>query len=104
MNETGIYVLGKSYDEQKDADLSEYERQKFGNYYKSGRAWERPVSIELFETGRASLPSIRTEVYAFMGLLQGNTLKNPCGSMPEAIMRFRISLNILYLLNSQTDL
>ena len=50
-DETGIYVLGEAYDEQEAANLTEDERQTYANYNQSGRAWERPVSIELFETG-----------------------------------------------------
>ena len=48
--DSGIYVLGKPYAEQTDADITEDERQAFANYNQHGRAWERPISIELFES------------------------------------------------------
>jgi Leucine-rich repeat (LRR) protein len=48
---TGIYVLGQAYEDQADSDLTEDERQVFANYNQHGRAWERPISIELFENG-----------------------------------------------------
>ncbi len=48
---TGAYVLGKSYKEQSDADLTEDERQTFANYNQHGRAWEQPISFEFFESG-----------------------------------------------------
>jgi hypothetical protein len=49
--ETGIYVLGKPYADQADADITEDERQLFANFSQHGRAWERPISIELLEDG-----------------------------------------------------
>ena len=48
-DQTGIYVLGQAYAAQKDADITEDERQVFANYNQRGREWERPVHIELFE-------------------------------------------------------
>ena len=48
--ETGIYVLGKSYDEWLAEDPSrEYLEgwQKHGNYSNRGDEWERPISVEL---------------------------------------------------------
>lgn len=48
--ETGIYILGKSYDDWIAEDSSrEYLDgwQKHGNYSNSGKEWERPVSVEL---------------------------------------------------------
>ena len=48
--ETGIYVLGKSYDEWIAEDPSrEYLEgwQKHGNYSNRGSEWERPISVEL---------------------------------------------------------
>lgn len=48
--ETGIYVLGKSYDDWLAEDPSRQSLdgwQKFGNYSNRGSEWERPVSVEL---------------------------------------------------------
>lgn len=48
--ETGIYVLGKTYDDWIAQDPSrEYLEgwQKQGNYSNRGSEWERPVSVEL---------------------------------------------------------
>lgn len=48
--ETGIYTLGKTYDEwlaedPSRADIDGWQRE--GNYSNRGREWERPVSVEL---------------------------------------------------------
>lgn len=47
--ETGIYVMGKTYDEfvsdPVNAALASWQMQ--GNYTNRGREWERPVSVEL---------------------------------------------------------
>ena len=48
-SKSGIYVLGDSYAEQKDTDLSEDEKQLSANFNQRGREWERPIHIELFE-------------------------------------------------------
>lgn len=48
--ETGIYVLGKSYDDWIAEDPSrEFLEgwQKYGNYSNRGDEWERPISVEL---------------------------------------------------------
>lgn len=48
--ETGIYVLGKSYDDWLAEDPSRVYLegwQKHGNYSNRGDEWERPVSVEL---------------------------------------------------------
>ncbi len=48
--ETGIYVLGKTYDDWIAEDSSRLYLdgwQKQGNYSNSGKEWERPVSVEL---------------------------------------------------------
>ncbi len=48
--ETGIYVLGKSYDDWVAWDSSRAYLdgwQKYGNYSNHGKEWERPVSVEL---------------------------------------------------------
>ena len=48
--ETGIYILGKSYDDWIAQDPSrEYLDgwQKHGNYSNRGSEWERPISVEL---------------------------------------------------------
>lgn len=48
--ETGIYVLGKSYDNWVAEDSSRAYLdgwQKYGNYSNRGKEWERPVSVEL---------------------------------------------------------
>lgn len=47
--ETGIYVLGKTYDDWIAEDPSRESLDgwmKLGNYSNSGREWERPVSVE----------------------------------------------------------
>ena len=49
-SDSGIYVLGNSYAGHVDEDVTEDERQVFANYNQHGRAWERPISIEIFET------------------------------------------------------
>lgn len=48
--ETGIYVLGKTYDDwlAEDSSRAYLEGwQKYGNYSNHGKDWERPVSVEL---------------------------------------------------------
>lgn len=48
--ETGIYVLGKSYDDWIAEDPSRKNLegwQKHGNYSNRGDEWERPISVEL---------------------------------------------------------
>lgn len=48
--ETGIYVLGKSYDDWIAEDPSRVHLegwQKHGNYSNRGSEWERPISVEL---------------------------------------------------------
>ncbi len=53
--DTGIYVVGNGYYEWKDsADYVEYESwdpRNPTNYNQSGREWERPVTIQIFENG-----------------------------------------------------
>lgn len=47
--ETGIYILGKSYEDWLAEDASRAALdgwQKYGNYSNHGREWERPVSVE----------------------------------------------------------
>ena len=45
--ETGIYVLGKAYDEWKVQQTGPYESwQTQGNYSQRGRDWERAVTVE----------------------------------------------------------
>lgn len=46
-DEDGIYVLGKVYEEIKDSDISEDEKQKYANFNQRGKEWERPVHIEM---------------------------------------------------------
>jgi len=48
--DSGIYILGNSYAEHVDEDITEDERQVYANYNKHGRGWERPISIEVFES------------------------------------------------------
>lgn len=51
--ETGIYVLGKTYDDWISEDPSRKfleDWQKQGNYSNRGSEWERPVSVELITT------------------------------------------------------
>ena len=48
-SKSGIYVLGESYAEQKNTDLTEDEKQLSANFNQRGREWERPIHIELFE-------------------------------------------------------
>lgn len=47
--QSGIYVLGDRYESMADADVTEDERQAYANFNQRGRAWEREVSIEIFE-------------------------------------------------------
>lgn len=50
--ETGIYVLGKTYDDwlAQDKNNAKLEAwQKVGNYSNKGRKWERPVTVEYFD-------------------------------------------------------
>ncbi len=49
-SDSGIYVLGRSYYEHIDDDITEDQRQVYTNYNQHGREWERPISIEIFET------------------------------------------------------
>ncbi|MGN0675177.1 MAG: FN3 associated domain-containing protein [Oscillospiraceae bacterium] len=45
--ETGIYILGKTYDEWKSEQNGHYEAwEAVGNYSCKGKEWERPVSVE----------------------------------------------------------
>ena len=53
--ETGIFVLGKTYmqwrnSDDYDASLPDYRIP--ANYSQSGREWERPASLEIFADGR----------------------------------------------------
>ncbi len=48
--ETGIYILGKTYDDWKAEQEGAYEAwQAKGNYSNKGREWERPVNMEYIE-------------------------------------------------------
>jgi len=48
--ETGIYTLGKTYDEWKAEQEAPYEAwQAKGNYSNKGREWERPINMEYIE-------------------------------------------------------
>jgi len=49
-SKSGIYVLGESYMDHVEEDITEDERQAYANYNQHGRVWERPISIEIFET------------------------------------------------------
>ncbi len=50
--ETGIYVAGKAFDDWRTANPDNTaDWWLFGNYYGSGRLWERPAHVELFEQG-----------------------------------------------------
>jgi len=51
----GIYVLGEAYQEVRDLDLTEDEKQTHANFNQHGYEWERPISIEFFNTGMESL-------------------------------------------------
>ncbi|MBQ7980578.1 MAG: chitobiase/beta-hexosaminidase C-terminal domain-containing protein, partial [Oscillospiraceae bacterium] len=47
---TGIYTLGKTYDEWKAQQEEPYEAwQAKGNYSNKGREWERPVTLEYID-------------------------------------------------------
>lgn len=47
---TGIYVLGRTYDEWKVKQSEAYEAwQAVGNYSNKGKEWERPAVIQLIE-------------------------------------------------------
>jgi Leucine-rich repeat (LRR) protein len=52
---SGIYVLGESYAEIKDSDLTEDEKQLTANFNQHGREWERPIHIEFFENGEQAI-------------------------------------------------
>ena len=48
--ETGIYTLGKTYDDWKAEQEGPYEAwQAKGNYSNKGKEWERPVNMEYIE-------------------------------------------------------
>lgn len=54
--DTGIYVTGNQYLEWKnsssyDASIGEWSTQNKTNFYSKGKAWERPVSVSIFENG-----------------------------------------------------
>lgn len=50
--ETGIYTLGKTYDDWKAEQEGPYEAwQAKANYSNKGREWERPVNMEYIEAG-----------------------------------------------------
>lgn len=47
---TGIYVLGKTYDEWKAKQTKHFESwEAVGNYSQKGKEWERPAVIQLIE-------------------------------------------------------
>ena len=53
--ETGIYVLGKVYDDWKNGDEFDAETPDYfmpANYTQKGRAWERPATMQFFEDGQ----------------------------------------------------
>lgn len=53
--ETGIYVLGKTYDDWKAEQEGPYEAwQAVGNYSNKGKEWERPVNMEYIEADGGS--------------------------------------------------
>ncbi|MBQ8175856.1 MAG: CotH kinase family protein [Oscillospiraceae bacterium] len=53
--ETGIYTLGKTYDEWKAEQEGPYEAwQAQGNYSNKGKEWERPVNMEYIEADGGS--------------------------------------------------
>ena len=53
--ETGIYILGKTYDEWKAEQEGPYEAwQAEGNYSNKGKEWERPVNMEYIEADGGS--------------------------------------------------
>ena len=52
--ETGIYVLGKVYDDWKSSDEYDPDTPEWsipGNYTQKGREWERSAAIQFFEEG-----------------------------------------------------
>lgn len=54
--DTGIYVTGNQYLEWKnsssyDSSIDEWSTQNKTNFYSKGKAWERPVSVSIFENG-----------------------------------------------------
>lgn len=54
--DTGIYVLGKTYDDWlngPDYDPSKREWETPANYTQKGSAWEREVSFTMFENGQS---------------------------------------------------
>lgn len=57
--DTGIYVLGRKYDEYLDrmenAERVENLPEEDANSYQHGREWERPVDIQIFNTEREVL-------------------------------------------------
>ncbi len=58
--ETGIYVLGKTYDDWKAEQDGYYEAwQAKGNYSNKGKEWERPVTFEyIAETGESFMQDV----------------------------------------------
>ena len=57
-HDTGIYVLGKSYDDWKNSAEYDPETPPWhtpANYTQKGSAWERPASMQLFAEGRPVL-------------------------------------------------
>ena len=52
--ETGIYVLGKYYDEFRASAGSNGKREweRDANYTQSGKAWERPATMTVFDKGQ----------------------------------------------------
>ena len=49
--EKGIYVLGKTYDDWVAEQTEPFESwQAVGNYSQRGREWERPVTVQLFDS------------------------------------------------------
>ena len=51
--DTGIYVLGRTYDETFDSAMSQRHWWQWGgNYHQRGREWERAASIQIFSPER----------------------------------------------------
>ena len=55
-DDTGIYVVGNTYYEWRnssdfDPNLDEWEVSNPTNYNQSGREWERPAEVQVFENG-----------------------------------------------------
>lgn len=49
--EKGVYTAGKDFDtwRTKNPDNNQWYRPEWGNYWRSGKEWEYPVHVEIFE-------------------------------------------------------